>query len=320
MSSRISNVVVHGMVGGVIAGAAVATWFFVVDLTAGQPFATPALLAGAFLGRGGLEPTVGVVVAYTVLHFGVFLALGIAAMAGLTTMGISPALRHGVVFGIGVLTSVHYAALLLVDAQMLSALPAIHVLLANLLGGMLMATYFHYATHDASPFGVGVIKAHPLLGRGIQTGLAGALAVAVWFLLLDVLVGRPFFTPAALGSALFLGASSPGDVDLSFGIVSAYTVLHVAAFFAVGTAFVYVSEQVERKPGLWLIVLMAFIVVEAGFVGTVGMLGAWMLGAVGVWAIVVANFLAVATMGTWIWRTHPRLRTKLMEQPVSTMV
>ena len=62
------------------------------------------------------------------------------------------------------------------------------------------------------------------------------------------------------------------------------------------------------------------IVAAGGITTGAHIVAAIALGAVGVWAIVVANFLAVATMGTWIWRTHPRLRTKLMEQPVSTMV
>lgn len=41
--------------------------------------------------------------------------------------------------------------------------------------------------------------------EGIVAGLTGAATLAVWFLLLDSLDGRPFYTPSALGTALFRG-------------------------------------------------------------------------------------------------------------------
>ena len=48
------------------------------------------------------------------------------------------------------------------------------------------------------------------LREGIVAGLIGAAVVALWFFVFDILRGRPFFTPGALGSALFLGSSTAG--------------------------------------------------------------------------------------------------------------
>jgi hypothetical protein len=46
-------------------------------------------------------------------------------------------------------------------------------------------------------------------------GLIGAAAVAVWFLLVDLLLGSPLRTPGALGSAIFLGVSDPSEIVIS---------------------------------------------------------------------------------------------------------
>ena len=44
-----------------------------------------------------------------------------------------------------------------------------------------------------------------ILREGFVGGCIGAAAVATWFLLVDTIGGRPFFTPAMLGSAVFFG-------------------------------------------------------------------------------------------------------------------
>ena len=47
------------------------------------------------------------------------------------------------------------------------------------------------------------LDAAALYQEGMIAGILGAAAVAVWFLLLDALAGRPFWTPTVLGTALF---------------------------------------------------------------------------------------------------------------------
>lgn len=55
-----------------------------------------------------------------------------------------------------------------------------------------------------------------ILREGFWAGCIGAVAEAVWFLIIDTIHGRPFFTPAMLGSAVFWGATSPGQVVSEF--------------------------------------------------------------------------------------------------------
>jgi hypothetical protein len=46
-----------------------------------------------------------------------------------------------------------------------------------------------------------------ILLDGLFTGMIGAIAVAVWFLVLDVAAGRPLFTPNLLGNVLLRGSA-----------------------------------------------------------------------------------------------------------------
>ena len=43
--------------------------------------------------------------------------------------------------------------------------------------------------------------------EGFVAGLIGAATIAVWFLILDMIQGRPLYTPTVLGTALFRGSA-----------------------------------------------------------------------------------------------------------------
>ena len=314
-----SHPVLQGAIAGIAAGAVVALWFLVADLARGEPFHTPALLASALVHHVG-PTTFGLIASYTLLHFGIFGLLGIGAAAFLKAIELAPSLLLGVLFGIGVFDTVHYGALLLTGTGVLSLLPPAQVLPANLLGGLIMMAYLHRATRAETPLGLGVFVKYPLWTKGLVTGLAGAGTVALWFLVLDILRNRPFFTPAALGSLLFLGADSPNEVQVSAAIVAAYTVVHLGAFACAGLLLEWVALRIERAPGMWLVALLFFITLEALFIGTASSTSGWVLGALGYWAIAIANLAAVAAMGWWVWHSHPRLRGGLIDQPVHTQV
>jgi hypothetical protein len=147
-----------------------------------------------------------------------------------------------------------------------------------------------------------------LVTRGLITGLFGAAAVALWFFFLDFSDGHPFRTPAALGSAFLFGVSKAEAMQVTFGVVAAYTVVHVIAFVVAGTIFVAIAEQIERSSSLVLLTVPGAIALEAVVVTGLALRGDWVLGAVGVWSVLVANVLAVLSMGWYVWRTHPTLR------------
>ena len=308
--------ILAGLIAGLLGGAVVAVWFLVLDAAAGEPFRTPRALAAALFAAGG--DSGGLVVAYTFLHFAVFVAVGVLLAAVVARTTLSPGLVVGAVFGIFVLDLVHYSALWLAGADLVALLPAGHVLGSNVAAGIAMGLWLNVALRPDAPIGLGALHRYPRLERGVVTGLVGAAAVAAYFVAIDVLRGQPLFTPAALGSLVFLGADGPGDVHISLGVVAAYTALHLLLFAAVGIAFEAALDALRRAPAFWLVALMAFIILEGVFLGVAVVVGVWVLGATGWWQTALANLLAAGAMGVWAWRSHPALRQALADPQLET--
>jgi hypothetical protein len=313
MEREDSDTLVHGVVGGALAGAAVAAWFFLADAWSGQLFETPARLASAILGEEFRGTWPRHIFVYTILHFGVFVAMGTAAAAALAWFRVPPGLLLGAVFGVAVLNAAHYVGLLVSGTNLLTIVPVAHVFAANVLGGVLMMAYLRGARASAQERGAP--GRSRLVLDGLGTGLAGAAAVALWFFLLDSLADAPLRTPSALGSALLLGASGPAEVRLDIAVVAAYSAAHVAAFSSLGVAFAWMTQVVERAPDFLLRALLLLALLEALFLGTLVILAGWAIPILGWPAIAGANLLAVAAMGGWIWRTHPALRSRLRRKP-----
>jgi len=308
-------VIVHGVIGGLLAGLVVALWFLVADTLAGHPFRTPALLAGVLLNHEIPQVTARLVVVYTVLHFGVFAVLGMGMSWLSASFAAPPRLLLSLVFGVLLQELTFYIGLLLLHAPRLGVIAWPHVVGANIAAGLVLMGYLHYAERDPRPLRIAVLRDHPVLARGAVNGLIGAAVVAVWFFLLDLANGSPFRTPAALGSALLLGASGPGEISATFGLVAVYTLVHVAAFVVAGIVFVALAEQVERVPAMALLVLLTAILLEGLVLATIGVGAQWVLGTVGWLSVAVANALAVVAMGWQVWRTHPMLQRRLLEHP-----
>src|SRR5206468_13132385 len=84
---------------------------------------------------------------------------------------------------------------------------------------------------------------------GLFTGMIGALAVAVWFLVLDSVAGRPLYTPALLGWVLLAGGRSvPTVVTIAPLPIAAYTAFHFAIFAVIGIVFAWLMNLFERFP------------------------------------------------------------------------
>ena len=147
--------------------------------------------------------------------------------------------------------------------------------------------------------------------RGAVAGLVGAVVVALWFFALDVIAGRPFQTPAALGSALLFGKTA---IEMSARVIVAYCIFHFVAFVLVGVLFTWITERLERRPSFMLFALLFLILGEALALANLTTYAQWGLGTLGVWSVTIANLLAIVAMGWYILATHPRMR-RLTEEP-----
>ena len=302
MTQAESNRVLHGAVGGVLAGIVVVVWFVIMDLLAGDPFGTPARLSSAVLREEFTRPWPRLIALYTVLHFGVFVAMGVTTNWALRALELEPGVIVAAVFGLFVLNAVHYAGLLVTGVNLLTVVPVLQVTIANVLGGVLMMAYLRRVHGLVAADPGSAAERLPILAPGLVTGLVGAATVAMWFLGVDLVAGSPLRTPTVLGSALLLGAASPGEAQLNAGVIIGYSLLHLATFAGVGIAFVWLTRRIRSTPDLAVRVLGALMFLEVLFLGTAAMASDWVVGELGWVMVLVANVLAVAAMGAWIWR------------------
>ncbi|UCD24711.1 MAG: hypothetical protein JSW51_01995 [Gemmatimonadota bacterium] len=155
-----------------------------------------------------------------------------------------------------------------------------------------------------------------VLREGFIAGLIGAAAVAGWFLIVDVVAGQPFYTPAVLGQALFWGLTDPAMAEVTFPAVVAYTMVHVLAFQLWGILAALLACQVERFPATLFVVVVLFAVYEFGFYIIVATLAQPLLGALAWTNVAISNAVAAFGMGYYLWHAHPRLRETLKQQPL----
>jgi hypothetical protein len=151
-----------------------------------------------------------------------------------------------------------------------------------------------------------------VLREGIVTGLIGATVVALWFLVFDLARGKPLFTPALLGNALFYGVNNPLGLEVTLGPVIGYTIIHGLAFIAFGVIAASVMSVSENEPGVFVAFVILFACFEVFILGVVGALGQSMLGALVWWAILIGNLLASAAMIWYLVREHPGLPSTLV--------
>ena len=153
-----------------------------------------------------------------------------------------------------------------------------------------------------------------LLRQGVSAGILGAGAVAVWFLLLDVIIeGRPFYTPNLLGQVVFVRGQPPTPDVLNTGAIVAYTALHFAAFIVFGV-FLTQLVRLASRHHIWRFALVIVLAVfEVFFIGfsfiVVGADGGsrW-------WAILVGNTFALVAMGAYYYSRYPSVGRGLMTE------
>lgn len=146
--------------------------------------------------------------------------------------------------------------------------------------------------------------------EGIVTGLIGAATIAVWFLILDTIQGRPLYTPTVLGTALFRGGAAltaPESLPVSFEMVLWFTWVHVLVFVVIGGAAAGLLRLAERDPNFGFGILLLLVIFMFGFIGVSMVFAEEVLHALAWPAILVGNLLAASAMAWYLWRRHPRL-------------
>lgn len=156
---------------------------------------------------------------------------------------------------------------------------------------------------------------HNWLGEGSTVGVIGALAVAGWFLIMDLLHSAPFFTPSVLGQIILFGRQTPVMTPVPEAI-ALYSFVHFATFIGFGILVTQLVHLAVRESFFRFALLLLFVVFEVFFYGFTYIFFAGTRGVVLWWSILVANTLAAVAMGLYIWLRHPSLRQSPDHQPL----
>jgi hypothetical protein len=144
-----------------------------------------------------------------------------------------------------------------------------------------------------------VLECSKMYEEGFVAGLIGAATIAVWFLILDAIQGRPLYTPTVLGTALFRGGEGLTSLETlaaSFEIAWWFTWVHGLVFLVIGSVASWLVRLAARDPNYGFGILLFWVVFEFGFIGVNLVFAQEVLRTLTWPTILVGNLLAAAAM------------------------
>ncbi len=299
---------------GAIGGSVVGLFFLVIDLLDGQPLFTPSLLGSVLFHGVAAEDVASVrldaVVYFSIVHVAAFVALG-AAISFLVHKAELHS-RHPVVVLLVLLAILEVGFFLVASRALpgvIARLGVVRVGVANLLAAGTIGLFFLLGRR-AEPWHKFKLSTADLIFDSFFAGAIGGSVVGLFFLAVDLIDGQTLFTPSLMGSVLFQGIATEDVVGVHLDAVAYYTIAHMVGFIGLGAAITLLVHEVElhsRHPVVVLVV--AFAVLEVGFLVVASLLLPGVIGRVGIVPVGVANLLAAGTIAAFlVWSHQPGRR------------
>ncbi len=161
---------------------------------------------------------------------------------------------------------------------------------------------------EATPPAPSATTPERLSCEGVIAGTLGAVAIAIWFFAIDLLQGRPLYTPTVLASALLYGdANAIPEGSLALRLTVGFTFVHWLVFTALGGFAAWMLGIAERNANLGFGVLLLFALMEVGFLAVVAVFAQTALQAISWQMVLIGNLLATAVMGLYFWHRHAQM-------------
>jgi hypothetical protein len=150
------------------------------------------------------------------------------------------------------------------------------------------------------------VDAIPWANAGVAAGVIGGATVALFFLVFDVLAGRPLWTPYWLGSSFILGREPATGTAIHPVLVAGYTLIHGAVFVAVGMLAAFELMTGTNLPGrsrgvrVVVLAVLLFVGFELLFLGVSTVIAPNALAVLGGLRLSAANALAAAAMAGYL--------------------
>lgn len=157
---------------------------------------------------------------------------------------------------------------------------------------------------------------HAAWSEGTDAGLLGATVVALWYLLLDLLAGRPLRSPSVLGQLFLTDMPHPDPRHLDFAAIIGYTVVHYAAFMLAGVLTALLVRLAVRSAIARFGLVMLGVTFEVLFYVVVQSVSTEVGSLFPLWTVLGANLLATGVVGAYFWRRYPELAGILREEPL----
>src|SRR5258708_4840270 len=147
---------------------------------------------------------------------------------------------------------------------------------------------------------------------GAIAGIIGAVVVAVWFLIFDLIRGHALEPPALLAATILHGSHSH-EVHHGLALLALeYSLIHFGAFITFGIAGGLLLEACETESSLLFSLVIFFVAFEVFFIAVVLFLGPNVMAELTWWGIIVGNLLATAAMLSYFFWRHPALAFNLL--------
>ncbi|HZC45140.1 MAG TPA: hypothetical protein VE243_01620 [Candidatus Acidoferrum sp.] len=147
---------------------------------------------------------------------------------------------------------------------------------------------------------------------GAVAGILGAVVVAVWFLIFDLIRGHALETPALLAATILHGSHSH-EVHRGLTVLALeYSLIHFGAFITFGVAGALLLEACETESSLLFSLVIFFVAFEVFFIAVVLFLGPNVMAELTWWGIIVGNLLATGAMLSYFFWRHPALAFNLL--------
>lgn len=133
----------------------------------------------------------------------------------------------------------------------------------------------------------------------------GGAVIALFFLAVDSIQGRPMFTPSLLGQVLFEGADPASVMEVRLDMVAYFTIAHLVSFLVLGGLISYLCRVTGvAKTNLPVVTGVVFVILTAAFLIGDLVLMQGVAAVIGLPYVLAANFLTALAMGAFLRKAH----------------
>jgi len=298
-----------GFVAGLLAGLVVVFLFVFYDLGQRAPLQTPAFLWAAITRQAFTVPMAVAIIGFVVIHFLAWGGLGTFAVFLIRWLSLPLDVLIGATYGLLFASSVFYLSVSGIPEELVFSAPSWPaVLFVNGVGGAVMFLHMERSSVQLNLRSLmRFFRPNEVTRQGFYTGLVGGSVVGVWFLILDVILRGPLYTPATLGMILFQGGvgTGIGSVDVTLMPALGYGLWHFAFFMMVGVLMWVHFDVGATVQFLFLQLLCVSIALDLSLIVMAVSLESWILRELTWWAILIGNGLAAVAMGGYLMKRRP---------------